>query len=370
MYASSRRSLLFPWFPHRPSPMHRRTVVPAVGVVELARSSRHTRRVARTTLKVVDVYPHFVDRDAKALAAASAAASEIFGDVIAPERLPARDWLFRLNLHPSDGVTALEVELHDDMWDGEGGSVFVPRGIAALPVAERAALALDLLHASLVRLAELRGWDRRVIDAARQQVLDNGGARRRASAWKKAPDRRHRARAVRYVGPEGRVLAWMEIERCEDGTVVASPDITVNRTSRIGAAQLRWLDSRTVRLTPADPSFSYELTYRLDAPGHDHHTATSLAPAGAGPLPVIVRVMTSPPDSTPEVVTSERLDAVIGLIGGRLPAELLEYLNEPETSGTVNAADALFVHLDDVGIPLDAGERDLLDQLREEFNGR
>lgn len=229
--------------------------------------------MARTTLKSVDVYPDLIDRDVKAFGMSAIGPCELYSEAIRPSRLPANDWLCRLGPQRSDDSAELVVHVIEDHPGSEGGPVLVPPGLAALAPVVRAMLALDLVHTVLSRLAELRGWDQAVLDAARHHALDKGLISRLDSGWKASPDRRHRARLVRQVEHDGRVLVWIEIERRGDEVLVAvSSEVEVNHLVPIELRHVRWLDRDTVRAEPVDRGsvFRYELTQEIpesfDAP--------------------------------------------------------------------------------------------------------
>ncbi|MFN8158054.1 MAG: hypothetical protein U0R68_11595 [Candidatus Nanopelagicales bacterium] len=131
--------------------------------------------------------------------------------------------------------------------------VTVPTGFADRPAERRAAAALDVVHAAVIALAGLRGWDAARLDEVRDRAVAQGLRFCWCSGWKSAPGRRHQARGVYWLDAEGDGHVQLEI-RATDGTIVARSDpalaFMTSEGFRRSAATLRWQDSSTVALVP------------------------------------------------------------------------------------------------------------------------
>ena len=138
---------------------------------------------------------------------------------------------------------------------GEFAHFSLPAGAQDLDADGRARLVLDAVHAAVLRLAELRGWEPTQFEKCRQHVLEHDFVYRWAGPWKSAPDRRHRARAAFVLGPEdgfGRVR--LEIaERGSDEPVASSAEAVAYSTQpgfERAAKSLRWNGCAEVGMQP------------------------------------------------------------------------------------------------------------------------
>jgi hypothetical protein len=136
-------------------------------------------------------------------------------------------------------------------------TAFVHLGAATgrLDPSGRAGLALEVVHASVTRLASARGWDPGSLANCRDHVVAHGFAYAWASAWKSAPDRRHRARATfRIAAPDGFGRARLEVRRRADDELVANSEETLAFCTSAGlqrsARTLRWDGPHAVRFVP------------------------------------------------------------------------------------------------------------------------
>jgi hypothetical protein len=167
-----------------------------------------------------------------------------------------------LVLHPGahlggdDGPVSVRVwsaQPHD--MPSETGFVGLPASVGRLDAAGRARLALEAVHAGVVRLAAVRGWDSERLEACRKHVLDNDLTYAWAGPWKASPDRRHQARATYRLGAlDGFGRARLEVRRRADEEVVVTSDEAVAFCTAAGlersAGTLRWTGPHEVGLTP------------------------------------------------------------------------------------------------------------------------
>jgi hypothetical protein len=102
------------------------------------------------------------------------------------------------------------------------GHLSVPSDFTLRTPQLSAQMLLEAVHGLVSRLAVARGWDPTVLEGCRQQALDNGLEYRWISDPKASPNRRHRARAIFRLPPDGYGRVRLEVLRPEDGTVVGS----------------------------------------------------------------------------------------------------------------------------------------------------
>ena len=153
----------------------------------------------------------------------------------------------------------------------ELAGVSLPPGAQKLDSTERARLMLDAVHAAVLRLAELRGWEPTQFDACREHVLRNEFTYRWNSPWKTAPDRRHRARATFVLDPtDGFGRARLEIAARAHDEVLARSGEAIAYSTQAGFERsvktMRWRGRIEVGIRP----FGYtragsgEIVARLD----------------------------------------------------------------------------------------------------------
>lgn len=150
---------------------------------------------------------------------------------------------------PASGAD-VELTVFDDMSDGrESARVAVPAAVAELTVEQRWWLAFDVLRCTCEQLASVAGqppgpW--RLLAAG---MLARGPAERRVSAWKTAPDRRHRARLVTEVRVDRPIQTWIEIARRGEVEPVGRGPSVPAATSRHRLEPPRWQGAQMTSVT-------------------------------------------------------------------------------------------------------------------------
>lgn len=123
--------------------------------------------------------------------------------------------------------------------------VGLPAGVAGWAPEDRARMVLEVIRAGMGRLGASRGWESALLQGLYADTAARGLEHAATSPWKSSPDRRHQARTVHRVGPDG--LERVRIEVCDrDGTVVATSGDLV-AVSRFG--RLTWTGSERVAVT-------------------------------------------------------------------------------------------------------------------------
>ncbi|HRK45571.1 MAG TPA: hypothetical protein PK324_08105, partial [Nocardioides sp.] len=175
-------------------------------------------------------------------------------------RLPAfRSWLrFGCGRVSTDGRVRVTVSVDRLEGDLEHASVVLPAGIAEWAPSDRARLALEVVHAGMVRLGESRGWEREELERLRDLTLQRGLEHTLVGDWKASPDRRHSARTCYRIAPDGLGRARLEVAD-RDGVVVAtSPEAIAPAGFRPGISatrDLRWDGVDRVALTTLRRTF-------------------------------------------------------------------------------------------------------------------
>lgn len=140
----------------------------------------------------------------------------------------------------------LELIVFDDVMEGgEGGTVLVPAGVAQLSIEQRWWLAFTVLRRTCEAVAgEAAGpWPQ-----LSAELLARGPAERLVSAWKAAPDRRHRARLVTEVRVDRPSETWIEIARRGEDEPIGRGLKVYAATSRRGPDTPTWLGSATAAI--------------------------------------------------------------------------------------------------------------------------
>lgn len=150
---------------------------------------------------------------------------------------------------PASG-SELELTILDD-FDGvyEAALLAVPPTVAGLTVEQRWWLAFDVIEKACRGLQEAAGAD---LDAdpwpaIRSQILSKGPAERVVTAWKSAPDRRHRARLVTQVRADHPDETWIEIAAGKDEKPLGRGPTVVAPLPPRGLEPPRWQSSVTAR---------------------------------------------------------------------------------------------------------------------------
>ncbi|MGX6607066.1 hypothetical protein ACWKSP_33830 [Micromonosporaceae bacterium Da 78-11] len=214
-------------------------------------------------LRLISVFPPtgFPDRswgehpDEDAFARSARGVSELYSEAVRRARVLARHSELRiLAWHDGDRENVL-VTVHPEITEGfEMAVASLPSGIAGLPAAARAGLALEVIHGAAMRLGRERGWDEAALLAARAHVLAAGLRYRWDAPARTSPDRRHLAQAqfVLYDDGYGRVV--VQVRRRADGVVVATsvPALAFSTSAGFArsASTLRWRSPTVVELVP------------------------------------------------------------------------------------------------------------------------
>jgi hypothetical protein len=136
------------------------------------------------------------------------------------------------------------------------GHLSVPSDFTLRTPQLSAQMLLEAVHGLVSRLAVARGWDPTVLEGCRQQALDNGLEYRWISDPKASPNRRHRARAIFRLPPDGYGRVRLEVLRPEDDTVAGSSEealaFCTSPGFRRAARSMRWHGNDTVSMVPYD----------------------------------------------------------------------------------------------------------------------
>jgi hypothetical protein len=181
--------------------------------------------------------------------------TELYSEALSRLQVPGHRSMLRLTCVPAPTSDVVTVHVSTGRAASfEHAAVYLPTGIAELVPSQRALLALDVVHATVLRLAEARGWDKTRFQAVRQHVLNRALEYKWASGWKSSPDRRHRARACYRLLDDGYGRASIEVQRRDDeATVAVSAEALAFSTSQgfvRSARTLRWDGSSAVQVIP------------------------------------------------------------------------------------------------------------------------
>ena len=180
--------------------------------------------------------------------------SELYSEGIRAARVEARHSQLRLHCFDHEpGRVEVEVTVFTDPTEGyEMAGVRLSDGVATLSATARAALALDVLHAAALLMADARGWSPAAFETARAHVVEQGMRYRWTGPGKTAPGRRHIARPIGTITNDGLGRIVVEIRRATDGTLVGtSAELETDGTQpafRQAAGTLRWRDRQTVQI--------------------------------------------------------------------------------------------------------------------------
>jgi hypothetical protein len=145
--------------------------------------------------------------------------------------------------------------------------VRVPPGFLEAPRETWAAMYLEWLHRIMTQLATLRGYDRTVLDDARDHCLARDLQMRIEVPPKRSRDRRHTAHLTYEIDAEGDRLVELLI-RDTGGTVVGSSTtrdkafLCTTADFRALARSLRWVSATSLEAEPGGPA---GMLYRLVA---------------------------------------------------------------------------------------------------------
>lgn len=98
-----------------------------------------------------------------------------------------------------------------------------PDGLSQAPPLARRRLVLDLAHGLVRFLAPVRGWDPVPLDALHERLAATDLVLRWETPWRSAPGRRHRARGVFAMDPDGFGRMVLEVVDREGALVARSP---------------------------------------------------------------------------------------------------------------------------------------------------
>lgn len=115
------------------------------------------------------------DEDKDAVLAASRGVCEVYSEELGAGDVSARTSSVRLFLDEHKGETGFEVTVADSYREGfDHARVRVPTGFVRLGQDVRTHTVLDVVHAGITGLGDVRRWDRTAIDAVRDRVLARG----------------------------------------------------------------------------------------------------------------------------------------------------------------------------------------------------
>lgn len=199
--------------------------------------------------------PWHEDEDLAAFLGSSRGLFELYSDELPVAEQTARASSIRFFVEDTKRPAGFGVSVFERCLEGfDVVRVAVPEGFSAVPAAERARAALDVIHATVKALGHLRGWDFEQLDEVRHRVESCGLRFRWASAWKTSPGRRHQARGVYWLGDDGHGHVQLEVRRYDDGTVIARSEPALAFMTAKGfkrsAATLRWHSAVTVTAVP------------------------------------------------------------------------------------------------------------------------
>ena len=233
--------------------------MPRLRIVEAWPATRHPGR------------PWHADPDVAAFLASSRGIFELYSDELPAAEQSAKASSVRFFVAEDTRPAGFDVSLldrflqsFDIVW------VSVPQRFSELSAAARTSAALDVVHAAVRALGELRGWDVARLDEVRDRAAQRGLRYAWASGWRAAPGRRHEARGVYWLDDDGQGHVQLEIQTA-DGAVIARSEPVLAFMTSAGFARsaktLRWLDAATVSLVPWTGIDGDEGTVRLDVAG-------------------------------------------------------------------------------------------------------
>lgn len=222
--------------------------------------------MTRTFLRQVYPYPatgwtHVLIDDDEVIDAAvrgCRSVAELYSEALANRSLPNGVSELRLFFRHVPNLSEVRATVQvDPVREGfETAYVRVPTAFLDCAPQVRAGILLEVIDGVVRRLAPARGWSADELDACRDHVLEADLEYRWVSAPKASPDRRHTARAVFRLLPDGWGRVCLQIRRRDDGSLVAeSPEAVAVGTDpgfRRAARSLRWQGSGEVSLVPFD----------------------------------------------------------------------------------------------------------------------
>jgi hypothetical protein len=157
-------------------------------------------------------------------------------------------------LGPSDDVSVVVFLSVQRSVNFEMARLLIPVGVADWSPSIRALTVLDVVHETVLRLADARGMDKSPFAVPYAHVIDSGLQYRWDSPWKTSPDRRHQARAQFRLMEDGYGRVRIEVRERQGAAVVAATDEAVAFSTSKGfqrsARTLRWTDNDAVQLVP------------------------------------------------------------------------------------------------------------------------
>lgn len=135
----------------------------------------------------------------------------------------------------------LELTVFDDFDGGfEAARVAVPSAVADLTAEQLWWLAFDVLRAACGCLHEVVGGGDGPWLKIESEMLAKGPVEQLVTAWKSAPDRRHRARLVTEVRPHRPAETWIELATAKDETPIGRSPKVVSSPPPRGLRPPRW----------------------------------------------------------------------------------------------------------------------------------
>jgi len=195
------------------------------------------------------------DPDEDAFARSARNVTELYSESLAELKVAGHRSMLRISRLDSSDDPTIGVFLNlQRSVSFEMARVLLPVGVADWSPMMRALTVLDVVHLTVLRLAEARGMNSELFAIPYAHVLGHELEYRWDGPWKTSPDRRHQARARFRLMDDGYGRARLEIRRRDDDMPVASSDEAIAFSTSKGfqrsARTLRWTNSRSVQFVP------------------------------------------------------------------------------------------------------------------------
>lgn len=154
------------------------------------------------------------DVDKAAFLARSLGVFELYCRGLPAAMIPARRSMVRFFLD-EDKPAGFHVRLPPKPLEAfESANIAVPDRFATWAEEDQLRACLEVIHQGLLGLGRARGWPLaplEALEALRDQVAEQGLRLWWASAWKLSPNRRHKARGVYRISPDGYGRVQLEV---------------------------------------------------------------------------------------------------------------------------------------------------------------
>ena len=215
---------------------------------------------------VIEAHPHWTLPSVQRLAKCGTVVTRAYSEALrtGPPAEAKTSWgrfIFTPDARP---FAPSKIEATASLGEGEIHEVPPPPLLLLdLPDRERRVGLLQYLHELLLQLAEVRGWDRRPFDKARETVIAGDLRYVLQSPLKASPDRRHQAGVTLEVDGNGDAWLWLRVTtRAGEVVHTSEPLMTHLSTKSFNAVRrsLHWLSPATVSVDawPLDEPFGPE----------------------------------------------------------------------------------------------------------------